>query len=401
MLKKNEEATNSVAQETVSSEVNGVNDQNSTVINPKKDSPTSKTSKETSDAGKKTEKDYLPVYSKEEEERLAFVKSIVEEEMDKILNDKAYSATPFSNGANAILDLNTAVANGIILLTPEVNRTHGKDEFTTGESLMRHGAQHPLIVISRPMAEAAGIKVVRFSNDPDKDKPVPDDAKALVVIDGNGRINYLYDIEPNLWPEITAVFPRKNRAGYYDIPTCINCINTDVSKWKTQDFVQKLILEEGADTHEGWKMINQLVRQGYGYQSACQLATLETDRIQKNKVCAGDTKTIFLHFESASKVFEVLSERFSKDLTPIKTKEFTKEVSAQWKLLQKNYGDSEATVHYVNFLKETLTDIFVKSIQEAKVVKGTKGKISKDEVRKNTLQKAFYQYVGKHDLKID
>ena len=175
----NEVATNSVAQETVSSEVNGVNDQNSTVINPKKDSPTSKASKETSDAGKKTEKDYLPVYSKEEVERLAIVKSIVEEEMDKILNDKAYSATPFSNGENAILDLNAAVANGIILLTPEVNRTHGKDEFTTGESLMRHGAQHPLIVISQPMAEAAGIKAVRFSNDPDKDKPIPADPKAL------------------------------------------------------------------------------------------------------------------------------------------------------------------------------------------------------------------------------
>ena len=251
------------------------------------------------------------------------------------------------------------------------------------------------------MAEATGIKAVRFSNDPDKDKPIPADPKALVVLDGNGRMNYLLGVEPNLWPEITAVFPRKNRAGYYDFPTCINCINTDVSKWKTQDFVQKLILEEGTDTHEGWKMINQLVRQGYGYQAACQLATLETDRIQKNKVCAGDSKSVFLHFESSSKIFEVLSERFSKDLTPIKTKEFTKEVSAQWKLLQKNYGDSEATVHYVNFLKETLTDIFVKSIQEAKVVKGTKGKISKDEVRKNTLQKAFYQYVGKHDLKID
>lgn len=350
--------------------------------------------------GKKEEKDFTPKYTKDEEEKLLIITTVSDEETERILDDEDYAATPFLNGTNAILDINTAVANGVTLLTPEINRTHGKDESTTGESIMTHGAQHPLIVVTKKTAEAAGIKPVRFSNDSERDKPIPKDAKALVVLDGNGRINYLLTMELSDWPQFSAVLPSKNRAGFIDLPACITCINTDIVKWKTQDFVQKRILDEGENTHEGWTVINSLVRQGFGYQAACQMTTLGTDRVQKSAVCKGDTKDVFMHYESAKRIQAILLEKFVKDLTPLKTKELSKEIATQWKLLQKKYGDEVATDHYINFLNETLTDEFVKKIQEAKSDDSDKGKVSKDEIRKKQLRTAFDRFVGKQGFDI-
>lgn len=350
--------------------------------------------------GKKEEKDFTPKYTKDVEEKMSKITTVFDEETERILDDEDYAATPFLNGTNVILDINIAVAKGVTLLTPEVNRTHGKDESTTGESIMTNGAQHPLIVVTQKTAEAAGIKAVRFANDPDRDKPIPEDAKALVALDGNGRINYLLTMELSDWPQLSAVLPSKNRAGFIDLPACITCINTDIVKWKTQDFVQKRILDEGENTHEGWTVINGLVRQGFGYQAACQMTTLGTDRVLKSAVCKGDTKDVFMHYESAKRIQDVLLEKFVKDLTPLKTKELSKEIATQWKLLQKKYGDEVATDHYVNFLNETLTDEFVKKIQEAKSDDSDKGKVSKDEIRKKQLRTAFDRFVGKQGFDI-
>ena len=350
--------------------------------------------------GKKEEKDFAPKYTKDAEEKLIIITTVFDDETERILDDEDYAATPFLNGENAILDINSAVAKGVTLLTPEVNRTHGKDESTTGESIMTNGAQHPLIVVTQKTAKAAGIKAVRFANDPDRDKPIPEDAKALVALDGNGRINYLLTMELSDWPQLSAVLPSKNRAGFIDLPACITCINTDIVKWKTQDFVQKRILDEGENTHEGWTVINGLVRQGFGYQAACQMTTLGTDRVLKSAVCKGDTKDVFMHYESAKRIQDVLLEKFVKDLTPLKTKELSKEIATQWKLLQKKYGDEVATDHYINFLNETLTDEFVKKIQEAKSDDSDKGKVSKDEIRKKQLRTAFDRFVGKQGFDI-
>ena len=380
-------------------ENNEVNKESSDVNAPKTStkSPTEKV-----DGTKKSKKDYTPHYTNEEKEKLKIVTEVVEQEIAQVLCDMAvYGAVAFPNQNNVLLHLNTAVANGVILTTPEVNRVHGKDELTTGASIMSQGAQHPLLVITRKMADAAGIKTVRFANDPDRDKPIPENDRGLVVIDGNGRFDFLLGVEKEEWPELYAVFPQRNRAGFYDLPTCMNDINTEVSKWKTPDLVQKRILEEGDGTHPGWTLINRLTREGFGYQSACQIATLKTDRIIKSKVCSGEDKDLFLHFDSASSIYKVLSDKFAKDLTPLKTKELTKEVSVQWNLLQKNLGDEKATEHYLRFLDEYLTDSVVKSIQEAKAQKEATGKVSKDEVRKNIIQKAFYQFTGKYGLKID
>jgi len=386
---ESENPNNVVAVETQSS-----SDANGTVVG------VAKGEKKSTGGEKKEKKDFTPKYAKDAEEKLLIITTVFEEETERILDEKDFAATPFLNGTNAILDINTAVANGVTLLTPKVNRTHGKDESTTGESIMTQGAQHPLIVVTKKTAEAAGIKPVRFANDPDRDKPIPEDAKSLVALDGNGRINYLLTMELSDWPQLNAVLPSKNRAGFIDLPACITCINTDIVKWKTQDFVQKRILDEGENTHEGWTVINNLVNHGFKYQAACQMTTLGTDRVLKTAVCKGDTKDVFMHYESAKRIQAVLLEKFVKDLTPLKTKELSKEIATQWKLLQKKYGDEVATDHYVNFLNETLTDEFVKKIQEAKSDDSDKGKVSKDEIRKKQMRTAFDRFVGKQGFDI-
>lgn len=350
---------------------------------------------------KSDEKDYTPSYTPDKEKHLKVVTTIVEQEIRNVLDDGDYAATPIANGQNAYIDLKAFAGNGGILVTPAVNRTHGKDQGTTGKSIMSQGAHHPFIVVTKEMAEAAGIAYVRFANDQDKDKPIPPEARILVVLDGNGRTNFLMSIERAQWPDVNALFPQKNRAGYYDLPACMTCINTEISKWKTQDFVQKEILENQDGVHEGFLMINKLVREGYGYQSACQIATLGTDRILKTKINGFDAKDVFAHYESAVKIYEKLKDKFSKDDAPLKTKEFTKEISNQWKLIQKLYGDEGATKKYIDFLEESLTDDLVEEIRSAKSKSTESGKVSKDEVRRSILEGAFKRFTGKYDIKID
>ena len=62
------------------------------------------------------------------------------------------------------------------------------------------------------MAEKAGIKVERFANDPNKDKPVNSDG--IVIVDGHGRIDFLQTVQE--WPLIMGHFPMKDKAGYYN-----------------------------------------------------------------------------------------------------------------------------------------------------------------------------------------
>lgn len=361
-----------------------------------------KTESDKSSTKKLAEKDYMPKYTNEKEEHLKAVTATVEREVEEVLNDEGYAAESIAKGRNAYIDIKAFVLKGGILARPSINRTHGKDEDSTYNSIMTDGAQHPFIVVTAKMAEVARIDFERFSTDTNKsDEPIPAAAKVLVVIDGNGRANKLLSIDHEMWPEVGAVLPSKNRAGYYDIPTCMTKINTEIAKWKTQDFIQKEIMEDRDGTHEGFLFINRLVREGYGYQSACQLATLGTDRIQKPKINGSYAKDVFDHYESAKKIYNKLKSKFVEDESPLKTKEFTKEVSIQWRALQKRNGDDFATKHYLDFLEDSLTDDLVKKIQSAKSESTKSGKVSKDEVRKNILQKAFYQFSGKNNIKID
>ena len=340
--------------------------------------------------------DFSLNYSDEQKKELERVTRVGDAEIKRVREDPRFPTIPF--GDNTMINLKGAALNGVSFKTPEVNRKHGKDEAATGESLMKHGPQHPFIVITEKMAEAAGIKVIRFSND-DPTKPFNGGGYTLVFLDGNGRVNFLLGLEggPEKWPDVYAIFPTKNRAGYYDIPKSFEVMNTQVTVWKPGDWVSKRILEEGVKAHKGWTSINQLRQKDYNYQAACEAMTLGTDRITKDEVISGDAKKIFLHYDSAVKIHNALVKKFSEgDDKALKTKAFPAKISELWQGLQAKKGDAPATEYMVEFINQFPQDK-VKAIQDAKGHKGTDGvKVTKDAIRIGILETEFNAYMEKH-----
>ena len=287
--------------------------------------------------------------------------------------------------------------DGVTGYTPEVNRKHGRDEKSTGDSLIMHGPQHPFIIITKRMADAAGISFTRFANDPHPENPIDDDY-AIIYVDGNGRKNYLLTKDPKDWPNVYAIFPTKNSAGLYDLRKDIEIINTQVTVWKACDFVIKRILEEGIKAHEGWKEINKLQQNGYNYQAACEAMTLGTDRITKSEINSGDAEEIFSHYESAKTVHEALVAKFGEgDDNTLKTKAFPAEVSRLWQKLQKKKGDEVATEHFVKFI-DAIPGSKVNEILVAKSKEVKGARISKDEHRIMILKQEFKEFMKKNPL---
>ncbi|MCQ2771409.1 MAG: hypothetical protein MJ236_06410 [Clostridia bacterium] len=321
----------------------------------------------------------IPKYEEAELNKLQILTALCDEEIERVISDDSITATSYADKTNCIIDLRKVSDR---LYTPQVNRVHGKDQDKTGKSLRMFGAQHILLVLTVPMANAAGLKVIHFSNDPQKDKPIREDG--FVLLDGNGRINYLMTIPKEDWPAIFAVFPSKEANGLFNINNCINIINTEVCVWKTEDMVQKRILMDAASAHQGWGEINELIRMGYKYQAACQLVTLGTDRIKKATVISGEADDIFIYYNSARTLRQKLQEKFGIDADTLKTKEFTKEVSTLWKRLLNKKGEEFATKTFVSFLDQ-LTDKKIKEISEAKNKKYN----SKHEQRKKILNDEF------------
>ena len=347
-------------------------------------------------ATKKTKaaSDYSLNYSDEQKKELERVTRVGDAEIKRVREDPRFPTIPF--GDNTMINLKGAALNGVSFKTPEVNRKHGKDEASTGESLMKYGPQHPFIVITEQMAEAVGIKVTRFAND-DPMKPVVP-GYTLIILDGNGRCNFLLGLEggPKNWPDVYAVFPTKNSAGYYDIPKSYEVINTQVTVWKPGDWVTKRILEEGVKAHKGWTSINQLRQKGYNYQAACEAITLGTDRIIKTDIISGDANRIFLHYDSAVKIHNALVKKFSEgDDNTLKTKAFPAKVSELWLPLSSKSGDEKATEYMIAFIDQFPQEQ-VKKIMEAKGSKKDGVRVTKDAIRIGILETEFNAYMEKH-----
>lgn len=345
-------------------------------------------------AAKKTKAtpDYSLNYSEEKKKYLERVTMVVGAEIERVRIDPRFHAIAFDD--NALINLKGAAMDGVGFKTPEVNRKHGKDEASTGESLMKYGPQHPLIVITDKMAEALGLKVIRFSND-DPTKPVFA-GYTLIFLDGNGRMNHLLGLNPKDWPNVYAIFPTKNSAGYYDIPKSYEVINTQVTVWKPGDWVTKRILEEGVKAHKGWTSINQLRQKGYNYQAACEAITLGTDRIIKTDVISGDANRIFLHYDSAVKIHNALVKKFSEgNDNTLKTKAFPAKVSELWLPLSSKSGDEKATEYMIAFIDQFPQEQ-VKKIKEAKGSKKDGVRVTKDAIRIGILETEFNAYMEKH-----
>lgn len=353
--------------------------------------------KKTSSMPKKTKPapDFSLNYSDEKKKELERVTKVGDAEIKRVREDPRFPAIPF--GDNAIINLKEAALNGVRFKTPKVNRKHGKDESATGESLMKHGAQHPFIVITEKMAEAAGIKVTRFSND-DPTKPFNGSGYTLIILDGNGRCNFILGLEggPEKWPDVYAIFPTKNRAGFYDIPKSFEVMNTQVTVWKPGDLMIKRILEEGSECHPGWKAIKKLEQKGYKYQAACELMTLRTDRVTTNEITSGSAQTIFVHYKSAVKIHNALVKKFCEgDDNTLKTKAFPAKVSELWLPLSSKSGDEKATEYMIAFIDQFPQEQ-VKKIMEAKGSKKDGVRVTKDAIRIGILETEFNAYMEKH-----
>jgi hypothetical protein len=343
-----------------------------------------------------TKKDYTPSYSDDDKKRLGEITQVVEKEIKRVQDDPNIPTVSFcANSPNAVIGLTEAYKNGIDLVSPIINRSHGKDEKSTGISIMSHGAQQLLLVITKKMADAAGMKVCRFSNDT-KSEPIGDDA--LVCLNGNGRLNYFFGLEDEDKPQLFATFIVKDAAGFFNPAKAMEEINLARAMWKTQDLVQKRQLEDGEKSHPAWDYIAQLIKKGYMYQSACQIATLGTDRIKSKMVTEGDANNIFSHYESALNIHKALIAKFGEgDDKTLKTKEFTKEVSVLWGKLLSKQGEKWATDKFVKFINE-FKDTKAKEIKEAK---NQKDGLKKDEIRKNILNEQFNQFIGKENIDLD
>lgn len=342
-------------------------------------------------AKKKKAPDFSLKYTDEQKDKLSAVKSVVLEEIARVVSDGIYGAVSYADGANAVVDIKTACQIGVQLAAADVNREHGSDEAKTGASVMKYGMQHPILIITYKMAMAAGIKVRNFKNDPNQTNDWNN--LDLVLLDGHGRIDYLLSVDKDKWPQVYGVFPSPDKEGFYDIPKLMAEINVNVSKWATQDLVQKRRLEEGDEAHPGWAKIDELIKKGYKYQAACQAVTLDTDRVKAKDVNEKDGSKIFKYYDHAIKIHEALKGKFDEEI--LKTKGFPGEISSLWhNLLDKN-GTDFATDNMLRFI-DSIMDSTVSAINKAQKSNG----IGKEELRKQYLNEAFVKYCSENEIQL-
>lgn len=201
-----------------------------------------------------------PVYGETEAKDLLNQTNICNGEIERIKSCYPEGVSIFPSGEVGAVNLTTLRKNGVSIYAVDVNREHGRDEKLTGESICTYGAQHHLIISTVTSVLAAGIKISRFANDPDKDKPISNDG--IVVLDGHGRMNYLMGLPVNQWLDVYGNFPKKDKDGFYNLPKVFSEININVSKWKSSDMLIKRRIEDGDKAHEGLKMIDEFQKRG-------------------------------------------------------------------------------------------------------------------------------------------
>lgn len=340
-------------------------------------------------------KDYKPIYSDEKKQQLEKITEAAKKAIQALIDNPDIPTIPYGDH-NCLINLTEAYKNGVNLLTPVVNRKHGKDLEKTGGSIRTFGAQRNLLVDTKEVSDAAGIKVQRFDTDKRNGELKGID---LVIRDGNGRVEYMLGLPEEDMMTLWGSFIEPDALGYYNPSKVMEVINTELSVWKTPEHLQKRLLEEGQGAHEGWSLVQQLVKNGYMYQAACMAYTLDTDRIKVRKVNSGDANEVFAHIESAKKIHVALVDKFGEgDDKVLKTKEFPKEVSILWRKLKDHMDDENWTTDiFVEFIKQFKDN----KVQEILNAKTTKGGLNKDEIRKKILNEQFNQFIGREGIDLD
>lgn len=301
------------------------------------------------------------------------------------------------HGENLYIDVKAEVMSGKVFVEPDANRCHGNDEKKTGESLMADGAQHPIIVVPKCVADAAGMQSHRYKTDPHKEDSIPEDA--WVTLDGNGRMEYLYGKPVESWPKIYAILPTKNAEGLIIPPRIFNNINTNLKPWNSADRMGSRICYEGGNGHPAWTVINKLKNEGYPFTSACEYVTLKKGSISSKDITNMklNTETLFANYEYAKSIHAAAVKAFGEgDDKTLKNKAFSAAIIELFDHLRglKDFDSESATTFLVEFF-DNIPSGDVMDIVTAK----KKGDVPKDIIKVQKLKKCFANYKNSFDNK--
>lgn len=327
-----------------------------------------------------------PLYSPEKKKELAHITDIEKSERERIKSDERYHALTDSDGNIWGVLIYLAIQSGVKFYKPRVNREHGKDKEKTGMSIRMYGTQEALTVCTAKAALAAGLDLVSFT-DPKEEI----DIDGLVIINGNGRMEYLSQIDQKDWGIIIATFIVPDALDYYNPCDAFAQMNLYNTPWKAKDMAQKRMLSDD-NPHPGWAMIDKLTKNHYNYQAACQVVTLGTDRIKAKEADSGDSNAIFRDYDDAIKIYDAVIHRFG-DVESIKGKFFTQCISQCWANLRKDNGNAKATTDMVAFIEQLSGEV----INNINTATNKKGEPNKDQKRANLLEAAFKAYFGIED----
>lgn len=309
-------------------------------------------------------------------------------EVARVIADPRYHAMHLPGGKGVILNLTAAVKDGVELGTPSYNRAHGKDQERTAKSIAEIGLQHPLIVATAAMAEAAGMPVVRFATDPKKEAPL---GEHMVVIDGNGRMGPLMKKALKEWPDIYAIFPSLDPKGEMDLNKRYVHININSTLWGGPDYLVLKVMEP--DPHPAWLYMKELQKKGYGHTASNVLTTLKKGNITKTQLTKADLneEDLFKRFEYAKTVHAQLVATFGEESDVLRTKQIPEEMVACLEKLIDKDGLEIAVPKMVEFLKSLKTG----DVSDITNAKGKDG-LSKHAVRVTIFHNKFEAYIATH-----
>lgn len=347
----------------------------------------------TKKSGSKASTKTTPALTQEQIDALKHETEVFDQEVTRMLADPRYHAVQMSNG-RVILDLTAAHKDGIKIYRFDYNRTHGKDEGATGESLKKDGAQHLLLVVPVRVAEAAGLPISHFQKDPDQTSPCDEDG--LAVVDGHGRANGAFGSKEG-WPQLDASLLVKNKEGYIDTKKAYSVTNENVSVWGSKDHLVPRLFDPHELRRETLKAIHELVNKQYLYTAACSWVLWKAGGVTKkelNTIVTEEQANKFKEYtQHAKQIHEACIKKFGEgDDKLLKTKKFPEKLIEIWESLRDKSGADEATATLVKFI-DGLDNGKANEIVNAK--KDKDKDLDKDTVRKQLLDKAFKEFMSK------
>ena len=353
----------------------------------------SKPSVDSSSTKKKSPKKASEVpLTQEQIDALKHETEVFEQEVARMLADPRYHAIRMPNG-RVIMDLTAAHKDGIPIYRFDYNRTHGRDEDSTGESIKADGAQHPLLVVPVKVALAAGLPISHFQKDPDQASPIDEDG--LGSVDGHGRANNAYGSKE--WPQLDAVLPVKNSNGYIDTKKVYSVTNEKIAVWGSKDHLIPRLFDPNELREKALKAIRDLVARDYLYTAACDWALWKIGNVTKAELNAivdqAGADKFMEYMQHGKRIHEACVKKFGEgDDKLLKTKKFPEALIEKWNALRDKKGVDQATETMVKFIEQ----LEPKQAFEITNAKKDKDKdLDKDTVRKQLLNTAFKEFMSK------